>query len=38
MPLVSIKPAAGTLTEKQRCDMAASGAAVLVAFAGCVSA
>jgi phenylpyruvate tautomerase PptA (4-oxalocrotonate tautomerase family) len=38
MPLVSIKPAAGTLTEKQKCDMAASGTAVLFAFAGCASA
>jgi phenylpyruvate tautomerase PptA (4-oxalocrotonate tautomerase family) len=38
MPLISIKPAAGTVAEEQRCDMAASGTAVLVAFAGCVSA
>jgi hypothetical protein len=38
MPLVSIKPAAGTVTEEQRCDIAASGTAVLVAFEGCASA
>jgi phenylpyruvate tautomerase PptA (4-oxalocrotonate tautomerase family) len=38
MPLVSIKPAAGSLTEKQRCDMAASGTAVIVAFERCALA
>jgi hypothetical protein len=38
MPLISIKPVAGTVAEEQRCDRAASGTAVLVAFAGCVSA
>ena len=38
MPLVNIKPAAGTFTEKQKYDMAASLTAVIVAFAGSVSA
>ena len=37
MPLINIKPAAGTLTEKQE-GMEASITAVIVAFVGCASA